>query len=61
MEEYQLTKARDCIYNIQDKLFALRDEINRGTPYANYCLEKLEPMRIDVNCLISIFKEEKNE
>lgn len=58
MKEYELNRAKDCIYNIQDKLDALRDEINRGKPYAYYCLEKLEPIKNDVNCLISMFKEE---
>jgi len=59
MEDYELRKAKDCLYNIQDKLDALRNEINRGNPYSGYCLEKLEPIKHDVECLISMFKEEK--
>lgn len=58
MQEYELRKAQDCVYNIQDKLNALRDEINRGNPYSGYCLEKLEPIKNDVNCLISMFESE---
>lgn len=61
MGEYELRKAKDCIYNIQDKLDALRNEINSGKPYAYYCLEKLEPIKNDVNCLISMFGGNKDE
>jgi len=58
MDEYKLNKQKDCIYNINDKLNALRDEINRGNPYKGYCLEKLRPIKNDVDCLIAMFEEE---
>ena len=61
MEEYELRRAKDCICNIQDKLDALRSEIYMGKPYAYYCLEKLEPIKNDVNCLISMFGGKKEE
>lgn len=56
MQDCELNQMRYFIDDIQGKLDALRLEINRGTPYARYCLEKLEPIRNDVECLISIFE-----
>ena len=58
MEKYELNKINSCLYNIQDNLDALKTEVLKGNPYKGYCLEKLEPIKNDVNCLIAIFEEE---
>ena len=58
MKKYELNKINDCLYNIQDKIDALKTEVLTGNPYKGYCLEKLEPIKNDVNCLISMFEEE---
>lgn len=61
MEKYELNKINSCLYNIQDKLDALKTEVLKGNPYKVYCLEKLEPIKNDVNCLISIFEGENDD
>lgn len=57
MQNEELNQMKYFIADIQDKLDALRLEVNRGTPYARYCLEKLEPIIINANCLKSIFEK----
>ena len=56
MQDYELNQMKYFIADIQDKLDALRLEVNSNIPYARYCLEKLEPIRMNVSCLISIFE-----
>lgn len=56
MQDYELNQMKYFIDDIQDKLDALRLEVNSSIPYARYCLEKLAPISIDVNCLISILE-----
>ena len=36
MEEYEKRKIKDCIYNIQDKLEAIKNEISLNKPYKYY-------------------------
>ncbi len=63
MQDYEVKTMKLFINDIQDKLDALRVEVNSKTPYPRYCLEKLEPIRMNVNCLISILENKliKNE
>ena len=56
MQDYEIRKIKDCIYNVQDKLDALRLEVNSVQPYPSYCLEKLIQIKNDVNCLIAMFE-----
>ena len=57
MQNEELNQIKYFIADIQDKLDALRLEVYNGTPYARYCLEKLEPIRNDANCLITVFED----
>ena len=54
MEEYEKRKIEDCIYNIQDKLEAIKNEIRLDKPYKYYILEKIEPIINDAKCIKSI-------
>ena len=63
MQDCELNQIKYFMADIQDKLDALRLEVNGGIPYPRYCLEKLEPIRMNVSCLISMFENKliKNE
>lgn len=54
MNEYEQQKAKDCVYNIRDKLNAIDLELHKEKPYLPYLLEKLEPIENDVRCLIAM-------
>ena len=60
MEECEKRKIKDCIYNIQDKLEAIKNEISLDKPYKYYILEKAEPIIIDAKCIKSICESEDN-
>ena len=58
MEEYEKRKIESCIYNIQDKLEAIKNEIRLEKPYKYYILEKIEPIINDAKCIKSICERE---
>ena len=60
MEEYEKRKIEDCIYNIQDKLEAIKNEIRLDKPYKYYILEKIEPIINDAKCIKSICDKGEN-
>ena len=60
MEEYEKRKIKDCIYNIQDKLEAIKNEISLNKPHKYYILEKIEPIINDAKCIKSICESEDN-
>ena len=59
LEGYDISKAKDYAYNIQDKLNAIANELEQEKPYKRYLQEKLESILWDTNCLIVMCKEEK--
>ena len=59
MKEYEKRRIENCIYNIQDKLEAIKSEINLEKPYKYYILEKIEPIINDVKCIKSICESEE--
>ena len=59
MEEYEKKKIEDCIYNIQDKLGAIKAEIELDKPYKYYILDKLESIFYDVKNIKSICESEE--
>lgn len=62
MDDYTTRKVRDCIYNIDDNLSAIKNESLGERMYSGYMLEKLRKIQTDVTCLISIFEgDETNE
>ena len=54
LEGYDISRAKDCAWNIQDKLSAIITELLNEKPYKAYLLEKLKPILNDTNCLISM-------
>ena len=59
MEEWEKRKIENCIYNIQDKLEAIKNEISLDKLYKYYILEKIEPIIIDAKCIKSICESEE--
>lgn len=58
LNEEQIKRAKNCIYNIQDKLNAIENELSKEKPYKYYMNEKLTSIKWDMNCLISMCEEE---
>ena len=56
LSEEEQTRAKDCINNIFDKINALQTEVSNDRSYKHYMLEKLESALWDMNCLISMCK-----
>lgn len=61
MEEWQKNKIISCISNIEDKLNAIKNEINLDKPYKYYILEKIEPILFDAKCIKNMCEDEENE
>ena len=59
MEEYEKKRIQGCIYNIQDKLEAIKTEIKLEKPYKYYILEKIEPVLNDAKCIKNICEREE--
>lgn len=61
LEGYNISRAKDCAYNIQDKLNAIANELEQEKPYKYYLHEKLESILHDTKFLLnlSFYKEEK--
>ena len=59
MEEYEKRRIESCIYNIQDKLEAIKSETNLEKPYKYYILEKIEPIINDAKCIKNICESEE--
>ena len=51
-------RAYSCAKNIEDKLQAIINELLTERPYKYYLLEKLDNIKWDTNCLISMCKKE---
>ena len=58
MEEYEKIKINSCIYNILDKIEAIKNEITLEKPYKYYILEKIDPIIWDAKCIKSICDKE---
>ena len=59
MEEYEKKKIESCIYNIEDKLNAIKNEIKLDKSYKYYILEKIEPIIFEAKCIKSICESEE--
>lgn len=59
LEGYNISRAKDCAYNIQDKLNAITNELEQEKPYKGYLKEKLESILHDTECLLSMSEREE--
>lgn len=54
LDEEQHKRAKECIYNIQDKIYAIASELNNQKAYKEYIKEKINSIEWDFTCLKSI-------
>lgn len=54
MDDYDKRKLKDCVFNIEDKIFAIANEISNKQPYKGYILEKAKPILNDIQVIISM-------
>jgi len=59
MDMYKLDKAKNHIYIIQDNLRIMRNELNTCKPQKEYCLEKIELIKTNLEHLELMFKKEE--
>lgn len=57
LEEYEISKALDCIYNISDRLDGMKHEFLSKNPSVGYLQEKIKPALHDMNVLNEIIKK----
>ena len=58
MEEWEKNRIESCLCNIEDKLEAIKTEMELDKPYKYYILEKVEPILNDAKCIKSICEED---
>lgn len=52
LNEDELQRAKDCCYNIEDKMNAVHNELfSQGNAYKSYLAEKLDSIQWDLNVL----------
>lgn len=59
LSKEEIDRAKGCIANIQDKLYAVVTEIQCTNPYKSYLKEKLESIKWDTDCLLSMCNKEE--
>ena len=60
LNQNELKTAKECVYNIQDKINAINTELNyKDNAFKGYILEKLSSILHDTECLIGICSEEE--
>ncbi len=57
LEDFEIIKALDCIYNIFDRLDGMKHEFLSKNPSAGYLQEKIKPALHDMNVLNEIIKK----
>lgn len=46
-------RLNGCVYNIQDKLDAIKSELMKPNPYPGYIKEKAQPILNDIQVILS--------
>lgn len=59
LEGYDIPRAKECAWNIQDKLNAIVTELEQEKPYKGYLQEKLQSILHDTKCLLSMSEREE--
>lgn len=55
-------RAKECVYNIKDKMNAIENEVfYKDKSYKEYLLEKLQSILWDTNCLINMCKSKGDD
>lgn len=57
LEEHEMDKALDCIFNISDRLDGMKHEFLSKKPSAGYLQEKIKPALHDMNVFNEIIKK----
>ena len=62
LDEDNIKRAKMCIANIEDKLKAVKNEVETAhKPYKSYLREKMSSITWDVNVLNNMIKEDDED
>lgn len=56
-----INRMKDCAYCIEDRIKAIRDELNRTEPYASYLEEKAKVILNDIQVILEEIKAENKK
>lgn len=59
LNENEIKKAKECLFNIEDKLQAIEMELCKENPYKYYLLEKIDSVLWDSRCIANLCKTDE--